>query len=197
MNNQRWLELRNDSGEEIPAFAIVRLTGTHIDHAGRVMLTGAKPNVYGSQYRHAVNGRLAIPDGKSGLCTLDFPAMALYDTADGTPVVGQRWGPRSGTWKLKKNTGGFVVAGLIDEDAGRMMVSQNPMLSFFGKWDSDVSKGGSGTVSVWAGTIGSESDTSENVSSVYNRVKDVVSGDATYVSWVDDGWQASPAECEA
>ncbi len=45
-----------------------------------------------------------------------------------------------------------------------------------GKTDSSINKGASGTVSIWDGPEGSESDTGNNVTGVYNRFANVGSG---------------------
>ena len=47
------------------------------------------------------------------------------------------------------------------------------MLSFVGKTDSTHSKGVTGTVSIHSGTLGSETDTTADMTGVYNRYADV------------------------
>jgi hypothetical protein len=50
----RWLAFRNDSGETIPPFAVLRITGV-VTIAGRAVLTVSKPNADGGTF-YAVNG---------------------------------------------------------------------------------------------------------------------------------------------
>ncbi len=100
-NQIRWLSVYNTSGEQIPAFGLIRVTGA--DSVG--VLQAAKPNADGQQVM--VNGPVPIPVAAYGSATNDFPNYALYDTGDGTPAVGDTWGAGSGSWKLRKNKAGF------------------------------------------------------------------------------------------
>ena len=92
-DRKAWLEYRNDSGERIPAFGIVRITGVVVPEPGRVLLTVAKPDAYGCQLQCAVNGPVPIDADRYGVCARGPFVAALYDTGDGTPAVGQKWGP--------------------------------------------------------------------------------------------------------
>lgn len=63
-----------------------------------------------------------------------------------------------------------------------------------GKSDSAITKASSGTVSIWTGTPGSESDSTVNVTA-YNRFADVESGKWVWVSHNGYGWYLTAAEC--
>lgn len=139
-------QFRNDSGEEIPAFGCMRITGS-ATVGGHQYLLAEKPNTYGSQYLHWFNGDQAVETGKFGTCYKGSFVRALYDTADGTPAVGERWGPRSGTWKLKANTGGWQILG--GHSGGVVTVQHAPMLRFLGKIQSLCLIGESADVKVW------------------------------------------------
>jgi hypothetical protein len=193
----QWVEFRNDAGETIPAFGIVRLTGIAAIDATRVVLTAAKPNVFGCQHNAAINGPTAVSSGRYGVCTRAAVDVALYDTADGTPAFGEKWGPRDGSWKLKKNTGGFSVLGPTNPDQGLVLVSPAPMRMFVGKTDGTHNKGGSGTISIYAGTLGSETDTGLNMTGVYNRFATLTSGKWVRCEWneTDGAWEITAAEC--
>lgn len=47
---------------------------------------------------------------------------------------------------------------------------------YLGKTDAAISKGSSGTVSIWSGTPGSETDSTSNLTSCQNKFGDVASG---------------------
>jgi hypothetical protein len=195
----QWQEFRNDSGEEIPAFGCVRITGM-TTRGDRNLLTVSKPNTYGAQYSHRINGPLPVGIGAYGICCIGPQVAALYDTADGSPIFGDRWGPRDATWKLKKNTGGFQILGNLDTSNGICIVSPCPMLEFVGKTDAAVTKSSSVTVSIWTGASGAESDSGVNMTSVYSRYADVGTG-----KWVRcainlqgtmaTAWELIDAEC--
>lgn len=196
----RWLSFRNDNSGQCPPGGILRLTGT-VDVNDSPVLTADQPNTYGSQYLHAVNGPAAVDAGSYGLCVVPndvFWVLAAYDTADGTPAFGEKWGPRDATWKLKKNTGGFQIVGDPDSTAGTVIVARSPMLSFIGKTDASHAKSATGTISIYAGsTLGSESDTSVNMTGVYNRFAAVATTKWVRCEWNNEAqqWELTAAEC--
>jgi hypothetical protein len=109
----RWIPCRNDSGEEVPARAMMRPTGIEETDAGPVVIV-AKPNA-DDALGYCINSPDAIPQGDAnnpgyGLCTFDFPAYVLHDAADGNPSFGQAWGSANGSWKIRKHTTGTHTA---------------------------------------------------------------------------------------
>lgn len=101
----RWLPYRNDSGEEIPAFAVLRITGV-TERNGQALLTVAKPNST-AYAQYAINGSTVVPANGYGRLTFDTPAVALYDSGL-SPSVGDLLGPEDGEWAL--TTGGNFMA---------------------------------------------------------------------------------------
>lgn len=169
LGDLHWREFRNDSGEEIPAFACLRITSSEVIEAGRVVLTAAKPNTYGAQYDHCFNGPLKVAAGKYGLCTRSDGAVALYDSGDGSPGWGESWGPRSGTWKLKKNTGGFRIEGISSTSKTLAIVRPFPMLRVHGQTDAAHAKDATGVVSIfYRSASGTYTDSGENFTNVLN-----------------------------
>jgi len=179
---QRWFDVRNDSGEEIPAFGCVRLgEPVEVTRDGRtsVVYPANKPNTYGSQYSHAIAGPVPIAAGsgssvKYGRVTMDWPTWALYDTGS-SPAFGQSWGPLDDSWELNPHVGGFVIHGLATN--GRVLVAQSPMLFAYLKADADVDLGNTGTFSIHDGIPGSESDSGDNFTGVINRYNDISQND--------------------
>jgi hypothetical protein len=190
-------EFRNDAGETIPAFGTIRLTGVAVLEPGRVVLTAARPNTFGCQFQCALNGPVPIAAGALGTCTRGLFMPALYETTDGVPASGEQWGPRDGGFKLRKHTGGFSVVGVTKSAAGLVLVSPVPMRSFVGKTDAAHAKGATGTISIYSGGLGSETDTTLNMTGVYNRFADVSSGKWVRCQWTGQGneWELIAAEC--
>jgi len=190
-------EFRNDSPETVPAYGVMRGTGVVVVEPGRVVLLGDKPTGFGCQQRGLLNGPSPVGAGKYGVCTRTGPAAALYETADGTPAPGERWGPRAGSWKLRKHTGGFLVLGVTRSAAGLVLVEPAPMQTLLGKTDAAHNRNTLGTVSIWAGPLGAESDTLFDLTGVYNRYGDVPAGKWVRCIWNDQGsdWELLAAEC--
>lgn len=103
----RWLEVSNQAGETIPAGALLRITGQ--DSSGRLEV--GKPDSTSQGCNDLlINGPAEIASGCYGFATRDLPTMALYDTGDGTPAVGEIWGPSNGSFKLRKAWPGYRIA---------------------------------------------------------------------------------------
>lgn len=191
------IRVKNDAGTTLPAYGIARVTGAETITGRQLVLTVAQPNTYGSQFSHIVNGPQEIAAGGYGRIEAGFPCWAAYDTVDGTPTPLTKWGPRSGSWKLKRYTGGFQILGNVLASDGIVSVVHTPMLSFIGKTDASHAKSASGTISVWAGeTLGSETDTTANITA-YNRFAAVSSGKWVRCDWNYDAQQFElvAAEC--
>ena len=192
-------QFHNDSGEEIPANGCMRITGS-ATVGGQQYLLAEKPNTYGSQYLHWFNGDQPVATGKFGTCYKGSFVRALYDTADGTPAVGERWGPRSGTWKLKKNTGGWQILG--GHSSGVVTVQHAPMLRFIGKTKSAVSFGSTVDVTIWyRSSATAYTSTSVDMTGVLNIFGSVANGRYVRCDWEDDGanpgrWVIDAAACQ-
>lgn len=186
---------RNDSGETVPAYGIIKIT-EFVTENGFYLAKGDKPDTWGSQYSHYVNGPLDIADGDVGECYVpNGPVWAKYDTGS-TPLVGQSWGPTNNSWQLSQHVGGFEVLSATGVD-GYLLVTQKPMLWFLGKTDASHAKSATGTVSIYSGaTVGSETDTTVNKTGVYNRFADLASGKWVHCRWIkDDDFEFDAGEC--
>lgn len=64
-----------------------------------------------------------------------------------------------------------------------------------GKTDASHAKGASGTVSLYSGTPGSETDTTENLTGVWNKFAAIGSGKWVWVDWQDGMPYETAAEC--
>jgi hypothetical protein len=200
--NQIWFPWRNDAASQCPAYGIIRITGETTSN-DQAVLTGDQPNTYGSQYSHFVNGPIPVDAASGatksyGVCTIIGRVCAAYTVGDGTPAFGEQWGPRTGTWLLKKNTGGFMVMGNVDATAGVVIVTQQPWLRFHGVTDDAIAKDASGTVSIFYGTAAG-TDSTVNMSSVYNSFADVAITKDVECVWEGDvagvKWRLVAAEC--
>jgi hypothetical protein len=128
--NQQYWPVKNNSGEQIPAFACMRITGmfapfNQLDGSGGISRVGyanmgftvGKPDTYGAQYSHLFNGPIPIPAESVGQGTLGQVMMAAY--SGGSPTVGNQIGPISGSWLLNTSSIGFqVVDVLLSETDG-------------------------------------------------------------------------------
>jgi len=190
-----WYDFVNNSSEVIPAGAILRVSSAspHVSQGvTRPALIVDQSDEVGAQYRHAVNSLNRVPVGGYGECCFRGPCYALYDTADGTPGLGQAWGPNTNSWKLRKRIGGFVVDQISTngQQVQLAVVRFAPWLYCYGKLDGDLAHGGSATASVWDTT----GDTTFNVT-VYDEDfigsgDEIVTGARVHMNWstLDEHW---------
>ena len=192
----RWMDFNNVSGEEIPAFAVMKITGLDSESNGR--LTADQYDQFGAVYATAINGEHAVADTKNGKCTFSFPVWVMYDTGD-TPALGESWGPVSGEWDARLRGIGFtVIGGAVD---GRVLVDRNHDLSFFGELDSGtIAQDATGTVSVHyyvTGTWTEETDSNHNVTCRNVSDTSITAGLRVGCNWstAGDQWTMMPAAC--
>lgn len=144
-----WVPFLNNSGETVPANGILRITGFDPSDPETSKFTVAKPNTFGAQYSHAINDMAPVPAGEIGQCALGAMVPALYDSGDGTPAFGEIWGPRSGGWKLRKNTGGFLVVGVANQASDLVLVVPQPFTRFRGVTAEAIAQDAVGDVDVY------------------------------------------------
>lgn len=107
--------VRNDSGEEIPAFAVMQPTAP-VEISGRLVFPVVKPGAASAGWPrfYLINGPFIIPDGGSGNGTrakADNPAQVLRRKAP--PLTyGEDWGVVDNKWYLDRiYRGGYCALG--------------------------------------------------------------------------------------
>lgn len=107
LNQNHWLPFRNDSGETVPPYAVMRVTGTETVH-GQTILTIGKPDG-SNQNWYAINGPGQIAANSIAGCTLSPSAIIRVES--GTPSNGDEWGPSSGNWGIGSSGSRFFIFG--------------------------------------------------------------------------------------
>lgn len=187
MVRDRWpLRVKNSSGSVIPPFSVVLITSVTVSN-NEMLYTVRQPNAASTDFNwngYLVTGPFSIGSGSSdeGLATdLVQPNYVRYDT--GTPAIKDVWGPKHGQLTLSKNYYGFEIVGGNTTAAGNnVTIARWVGISMvLGKPDAAIAQGASGTVSVYVGSAGSESDSTMNISSVYNRGSSLTTSDYVFV----------------
>lgn len=107
---QRWVTVKNMSGETIPAYAAMEPYG--VDRDGNILVR--KPTQDDSN-KCILNGGSVIGIGDYGTGTNHMATWAYYEVSDGEPAVGEMLGTRSGYWKLHRGYEGFLAWGGASE----------------------------------------------------------------------------------
>ena len=125
IQQQRWVEVRNDSQDVIPPFAVLEITESERPEAeseltpgaGRTVLVVTQPTQDSIQYV-VINSMQEIKAGELGWATNDFPAYALY--GGGSPEAGEVWGATAGSYALSSGNTGFLIEGDADGEKVRV-----------------------------------------------------------------------------
>jgi len=177
-----------EASADCPAFGIMLHNGTHSTSSG-LIINGKRPDTYGCQTNFLIANEDGVTHGKGGAAQGIGPwgpnrFIAAYDNSDGTPAAGDAWGPRSGTYLLKKNTGGFRIIDVYDSTNHYALVEAVSMDHFYGKnAGSQIAKGSTGTINIFTGTFGSETDSSVTMGSVLARFG-AIAANAMVECWI-------------
>lgn len=146
-----------EASNDCPAFGIM-LTNGNQSINGWYFDKGKRPDTYGCQTNFLVADSVGVKHSASGAAQGGRGGryIVAYDNSDGTPSAGDRWGPRSGTFLAKKDTGGFAVIAVVDSTNHWMLCYSEPMWSVKGKPNADILTDASGTLNIYIGTDGSE-----------------------------------------
>lgn len=187
---------KNESGETIPAYGVMRITGVSTGQSVPV-ITVAKPSST-FQRLYLVNGPLQVSGDSSRSDLRGFgtwaegAAFVLYDDAS-TPAYGDEWGPQNGSWEIKKNRYGFfVIGGATGGESDIVACKQSIVNELYGQTDGTLNKGSTQTVSIFDGA---NADTSDNLSTVNNRYGNVATTKKVTVRYHGGVPQVTSAEC--
>lgn len=108
-----WRPCRNDAGEQIPPFPVLRSLG-QVEPGAWTLKVGKPDEDSGKNV--LFGGPTRVEPNDPGLYTRTFPAQARFEVADGTPAVGDTVGPKAGSWRLSILQTGFVVVAVDGEE---------------------------------------------------------------------------------
>jgi hypothetical protein len=114
---QRRLPIRNRSSTNtIPPWGAIRVFDTEVDDESGVLRHVVDTPDADSDKMVFFNTEAAVPPEGDGFMQTDFPAVALYNTANGTPGLDERWGSKAGSHLLHKNKTGFFTKPWEDDE---------------------------------------------------------------------------------
>jgi hypothetical protein len=185
------IPFRNDSGEAVPAYAVMRVTSRATVDGRSIHVIGKPTTTF--QRRYLVNGVLEVGIGKRGWGTWLWHAdYVLYNSGSGTPAYGEGWGPKSGQWSLEKNYIGFFVEGGNTGSGAASRTNAMQVMPHFviGKADAAIPEDDDGTVRVYSGPRGTEADTGQTIAGAWNKGPDIDDE-----GWVSVGWSGEEPYC--
>lgn len=192
----------NDSGEEIPPYACMQITGTE-EIGGQNFLVVDKPtDVTADIGEFVFNNHSVVADDAEGVIQPGPVFRAFQDTGGAASSSGQCWGPVSGQWYLDRAAQGFAAVGDddIDDDVLRVMavprniaVFETPLGGIAAKSGSTLSSANCTLLDVSGGTRATTSTTVE----VYNEFFGDISGGVDIIAAKINGiWIVIAEDCD-
>ena len=128
----RWLPYRNDSGEIVPPYALVRISGVAVVN-GQTMQIGEKPAAVSCEFVYGFNDGASVAVDGIGLLTFDSPAVAKVNTG-ATTTNNSRWSATTGQWYINltpPTSSGYslalgVIHGQTTEQGDTAIVDRRP-----------------------------------------------------------------------
>lgn len=107
---QRRLPAKNNSSEnKVPPHGCITIVGVFVDEvSGESYALVDRPTADNDKLAY-FNTETEMEEEGFGFIQTDFPALALYDSADGTPGLDEKWGSEANSYKLKKGKSGFFT----------------------------------------------------------------------------------------
>jgi hypothetical protein len=108
-NEQRQLTIKNIGSEKAPPFGIMQVFGLSFDQdADRWKVEAGRPTEDNAKL-FVINGATELEANEESSGTWDWPTWVLFDSADGTPGLGEVWGVGKDTFKARKDKRGLIV----------------------------------------------------------------------------------------
>ena len=190
-----WIRFTNGSGEVIPPYAFMRITGATFDD-DEIVLQCAKPNTTFQRFG-VVNGPFQVgPDATDeGLCTT-LAQGGLVQVESASAAFGQTWGPTASQWYLTRYRYGFDIFGGA-QTAGSIIVAtaqQHPVNQVWGQTDGAITNGSTGTVEVYDGNDAAIASTT--LTGVKNKTgRDIADNKKVWLGYFGGAWHILSDEC--
>jgi hypothetical protein len=185
------VRIYNDTNEELPQFGVARVTGMTTINDQKVVSVEKPDTTFGRLY--LVNSGDDLAYQRVGVAKNRPIVKVLYDT--GTPAIGEVWGPKPGQFSCSAWYPGFKVLGIVSSTDKIMLAQYDEPGIYLGKADADIAKGSTGTVSLWIGASGAESDSTINITGCSALGAAITSGKWVTVQYINGVPYVGPYEC--
>jgi hypothetical protein len=106
--DRHWINFIPD--DDVPGYGVMVAYDSQTEDNGSILLKTQQLQTDGERPIF-INGPGNCGSKSSGICFRPDATICVvaYDTNDGTPAVGEIWGPQPGTYLIKKGTSGFKI----------------------------------------------------------------------------------------
>lgn len=191
---QAWWNGYNNASATIPAYSVVVVgTVSTVDGVPCAALTQAN-TTFSRSLAISPTADVAYGGGYQARCAYGLEA-GLLKYGDSSVVAGDTIGAKPSNWTAWKNYPGFRVVQVIDSSAKIALVVPEPPPFYLCKADSAISKGSTGTASLWIGASGSEADSTVNITSCSAKWMAIATSKWCGVSFVNGVPYITQLEC--
>lgn len=193
----RYYPVRNDSGEAIPAYGVMRIYSTETN-ARRTRVIVRKPNT-DFQRLYLINGPQGISIGGTGSGTFDI-AYALCDSS-ASPLLAQHWGAKNGSFKLFPYRPGFFLLGNYQGSGAtqRAIVRPFEVIRLRARLSGTLNQGSSASAVIDFRDGGSWTASDFSAITVYDDLLpsggSIASGAVVWIEWYGERWWVTEARC--
>lgn len=199
--------VHNDSGEEIPPYACMQVTGTEEIDGQNYLVVDKPADTDGTSGGYVFNGPFAIADDDEGKYQVGQVVRGYKDS--GTITGGDKWSPVVNQWYIAKvNDGPFIACGAddVDDDVLKVFstgisstgvqprIYRTPGGGIAARTTASLPSATCTRVTVTSGTRTVTTDTE----TVYNDFTSAIAGSVDIVAaYIDGEWVAIAEDCSA
>lgn len=185
----------NSSGSQAPLGALLRIVSTEYVEGFDPIFTIGKPNST-FQRHYLVNIGGDVDDGQLGVGS--WLHEADFFLADSSPAVGDSYGATPSSWQATKGGYGFTVTGGTNGSGATQRVTgrQEFANELIGKADLAITKGSTGTFSIWCrNSSGTLIDSTFDISGVALFANVPATPKYSQAAWLCGGWIIGMGDC--
>jgi hypothetical protein len=181
------IKIYNDGAGEMPQYGIGGVSGVDEINGEKVIKVGKPGATFSRDF--LVNSGDDLAYQKVGT-SKNRPVLRVL--CDAAPAIGETWGAKPSQWTLSKGYPGFTILGHIGDNIA--IARQESIDHLVGKPGSTVSKGGSGSFTIWLKATGSWAASSLTITATALGAE-CTSGKYAKLEYIAGEWIAGPLEC--
>lgn len=188
-----WRPFKNVSGATMPGYSTAKPDTSHTINLEETILHLEKHET-AFHPEHWITWADDTPNNGYGMCIQSAPTVDVkFDT--GTPAFGEMWGAKPGEWVVSLGYPGLYVLGVIDATNKILRaIPRLPVLSVIGKAGLGITKGSTGSVTIWKGISGSEGTSTFTITARALWAA-ITASKYVLVTWLNGVPYVSPLEC--
>lgn len=181
------LRIYNGTNDEMPQYGVGKVTAIATINGEKVVQVEKPDTTFSRLY--LVNSGDDLAYQRVGT-SKNRPVVKLL--CDAVPAVGDVFGAKSGQWTASKGYPGYTILGHLGDNIA--IARQESIDHLIGKPGSTVTKGSSGSFTIWLYISGAWSASSLSITATALGAE-CASAKYAKLEWISGQWLAGPMEC--